>query len=291
MKYALLRCCTTPIFLKQYESSTDAVFRTIGVELVDIQEFNCCGYPIKNLSHEAYLVSSARNLALAEQRGLNLTTICNCCYGSTKYVDHVLKQDPAKRRQTNLVLEKENLHYDGNIEVRHILDILYNDVGLDVLKEKMVRTFKNLKIATHYGCHLLRPRKIAQFDKADSPHIFDELVGITGANSITWKEKLECCGSPVWGINDNLSSDLTRKKIKNAWESGDEYLCVACPYCKLQFSRVQRMLLPMKGLDHQLPSILYTQLLGLCLGIDADLLGIHQNELDISGIVNFLTLM
>lgn len=289
MKFALFRCCVTSVYLKQYESSTDAVLAKLGVELVEIPEFNCCGYPLKNYDFKAYVLSSARNLCLAEKRNLNIMTLCNCCYGSLKDADHLLREDPSLRKEINATLQKEGLNYDGRIEIRHLLDIFHKDIGIEQIKQTVVKTFKGPKIATHYGCHILRPRQIVQFDDPEEPSIFDTLVEVTGAESVDWKDKVKCCGAPVWGINDELSMDLTEKKITDARQSGAEYLCVSCAYCQLQFDRAQRLFSESRNDSNYLPSILYTQLLGLCLGIDAEILGIHQNELSISGILDFLS--
>lgn len=287
MKFALLRCCTTPIYLEQYESSTDAVLGKLGVEFVDIKEFNCCGYPLKNSNFKAYVLSSARNLALAEKRDLHIMTFCNCCYLSLKHVSQLVKEDLSAREEINKTLEKEGLWFEGRTEVKHLLDILYRDVGIEKIKETMVKTFSGLKLAVHYGCHILRPSQLVQFEDPGTASVFDQLVEVTGAENISWSTQLECCASPIWGINDLLSSDLTRNKITDAKESGADYLCVACPFCQLQFDRVQKLSHP-EG-NHQLPSILYTQLLGLSLGIDAEILGINKNELDVSGIMDLLS--
>jgi len=289
MKFALFRCCVTSVYLKQYESSTDAVLGKLGVELVDIPEFNCCGYPLKNYDFKAYVLSSARNICLAEKQNLNIMTLCNCCYGSLKHADHLLREDSSIREEINATLQKESLHYDGRIEIRHLLDIFHKDIGIEQIRQSAVKTFNGPKIATHYGCHILRPRQVVQFDDPEEPSIFDTLVEVTGAESVDWKDKVKCCGAPAWGVNDELSKDLTEKKIMDARQSGAEYLCVSCAYCQLQFDRAQRLFSGNHKHNDYLPSILYTQLLGLCLGVDEESLGIHQNELSISGIMDFLS--
>ena len=289
MKLALQRCCTTPVFLKQYETSTDAVLKKLGIELVDVKEFGCCGYPLRNHSLKAYVICSARNLSLAEKQKFNIMTFCNCCYGSLKHVDELLKKDDVLRKDINDTLSKEGLKYDGSIEIRHLLEVFYENIGIDKIKKEIVRTFKGLKIAVHYGCHVLRPRQLVQFDDPGTAAIFDQLVEITGAETVPWRTQLECCGSPMWGIDDELSMDLTEKKIADARLSGAHYFCIACSYCQVQFDRVQKILISKRNGKHHLPSVLYTQLLGLALGIDAGVLGIDQNEVDISGILKFLS--
>lgn len=289
MKTALLRCCTTPIVLRQYETSTNAIFDALGVGLVDVEEFNCCGYPLRNINHKAYVLCSARNLALAERENLTLVTVCNCCYGSLKKADHLMKEKPGLRDEINSSLKKEGLSYEGSIEVKHLLSILYHDVGLSAIEEKIVRRFEGLNIATHYGCHLLRPRKIAKFDDPFAPSILDELVELTGAKSVWWPTKLECCGAPSLGIDDDLSKDLTATKLKDAKSHRADYLCVACPFCHIQFDRVQRRILGERGEDYRVGCILYPQLLGLALGIDEERLGLEKNLVDITRVRRYIT--
>lgn len=289
MDFALFLGCTIPARLNQYESSSRAVSGKLGVGLVDIREFNCCGYPVRNASFKTFVLSSARNLALAERKGLNVMTLCKCCYGSLKKADHLMKENASLRSEINGTLEKEGLRYEGGIEVRHFLSVLYHEVGIESIRGKIEMTYDGLKVATHYGCHVLRPSQIVQFDDPVAPSIFDRLVEATGAESINWATRLECCGAPAWGINDDLSMALTQKKLKDGKQYGADYLCVACPYCHIQFDSVQKRILSRRGEDHRLPSILYPQLLGLTLGIDRETLGLEMNQVPLEGIVGFLS--
>lgn len=284
MEFALLRCCVTPASLKPYESSTDAVLEKLDVNLVNVKEFNCCGYPLKNANFKAHALLSARNLALAEKKDLNIATLCNCCYGSIKHIDHLMKEDTSFRKEINATLEKEGLRYEGGIAVKHLLEIFHDDIGIENIEKQVTKPFRGLKVAAHYGCHLIRPASIVH---PDMTSIFDRLIEISGAESIAWPARLECCGAPVWGTNDDLSMDITRRKILDAKKSHADYLCVACPFCQLQFDRIQNIFIGKKNEIIPLPSILYTQLLGLCLGIDGERLGIFENELNIGGIVDF----
>jgi heterodisulfide reductase subunit B len=288
MKFALFLGCQIPARLKQYETSSRAILERLGVGLVDIEEFNCCGYPLRNIDFRSFLLSSARNLALAEKKKLDVMTLCQCCYGSLKKASVLLKENPSLRKEVNAVLEREDLPYEGEVEVKHLLSVLHQQVGIEVIKKNISKTLKGLKIAAHYGCHALRPSQVVRFDNPVGPSIFDELVEATGAESIPWPMRLECCGAPLWGINDELSMDLTLKKLNDGKESGAEYLCVACPYCHLQFDAVQKMILSQRNVNHPLPSILYTQLLGLSMGIDRKALGLEKNEIPISGIEELL---
>lgn len=289
MRFALFLGCTIPARLKQYESSSRAVLGKLGVELVDIKEFNCCGYPLRNTDFKAAVLSSARNLALAEREDLTIMVLCKCGFGMLKHAHHRIREDPSLREDINATLKKEGLRCEGGSQVKHLLSVLYHDVGVDTIKEKITRPYKELKIATHYGCHALRPSEILHFDDPVNPTLFDNLVEATGAESIDWQARLDCCGAPVFGSNDDLSMDLTLKKLTNAQQAGAHYLCDACSYCHIQFDTVQRMINSERGGNHPLPPILYPQLLGLSLGIDSEILELGMNQIDITSIQGFLS--
>jgi len=235
MRYALFLGCNIPARVDQYDASARAVLRQVGVQLVDIREFNCCGYPMRNVDQKAFLLSSAVNLALAEKAGLDILALCKCCFGTLKEAEHILEGEGTLQKEVHGLLAQRGLEYTGKIQIKHFLSVLYYDVGLDTLKSNITRQYKDFKIATHYGCHALRPSKITRFDDPVAPSIFDNLVELTGAKSVDWIRKLECCGAPVLGFNDDLSMNLTKKKILSGKKAGADYLCSACPYCHLQF--------------------------------------------------------
>ena len=289
MNYALFLGCTIPARLTQYESSSRAVLGALGVELIDIKEFNCCGYPLRNIDFKASILASARNIALAEKEGLPMLILCKCGFGTLKHADHILKEDSSLRNEINTILKKEGLEYTKGVEIKHLLSVLYHDVDRDTLTKKITRPFENLKIATHYGCHALRPSEITQFDDPVNPTLFDDLVTLTGAESIPWEKRLDCCGAPLTGVNDDLSMDLMEKKLANAKQSGADFLCDACSYCHIQFDTVQGIMNTATGTNNSLPAILYPQLLGLSMGIDGDTLGLGENTIDITGIEGYLT--
>lgn len=270
MKVALFRCCITSMGLSQYETSSNAVLQELGIEFVDVKEFNCCGYPLRNINSKAYLLSSARNLALAERAGLNILTMCNCCYGSLKHAEYVMKESTEVIEGINGSLEGEGLKFQGNATTRHLLSVLYEDLGIETIKQRLRKTLTGLRIAVHCGCHLLRPKEVLGFD----PLKFDELIEALGAVSVPWTGKDDCCGSPVLGVYDDLSMDLAGKKLRNAHRSGAECLAVVCPYCQMQFGKIQNRLIETRNFDTPVPCVVYPQLLGLCLGIDIDKLGI-----------------
>ncbi len=288
MKFALFHGCNIPARVEQYADATAAVCARLGIELVEMTAFNCCGYPARNTDHRAYVLSAAKNLAVAEQSGLDMLVMCKCCYGSLKKAEYFLNQDPELTADINHILARENLGYGNKTRVKHLLSVLYHDVGLERLKDEISKAYSGLQIAVSYGCHALRPSNVTAFDDPVSPKIFDELVETTGAFSVAWTRKLDCCGAPLTGINDQLAMDMAQKKIDSAREAGAQFICTACPYTQLQFDGVQMRLNAQSNDGKPLAPILYPQLLGLSMGIDEKTLGISKNEIDLSEITSFL---
>ncbi len=288
MKFTFFIGCNIPTRVQQYELAARAVSKSLGIELVDNPDFKCCGNPIRNTDQQTFLLMAARNLALAEKQGLDMMVLCKCCFGSLKKAAHFMAQNPQAQADINSHLSKENLNYSGTIEIKHFLSVLYHDIGIKTIKETITQPFKKLNIATHYGCHALRPSDVTQFDDPVAPVLFDALVKVTGAKSIDWPLKLECCGAPMYGIMDSLSMDLTQKKLADGLGAGADYLCVACPYCQMQFDNVQSQMMSHNKHKHNLSSIVYPQLLGIAMGLSGDELGLGQNILDISNIESFL---
>ena len=276
MKYALFLGCNIPYRVKGYELSSRAVLENLGVELTDIPEFNCCGYPFRNIDINAFVLASARNLALAKRQGLNMLVLCKCGYGTLKKAAHLLTEDPSLQDQVNTILAKEGLQCDPTIEIVHLLTVLRKAVGLDRIRDKVTKPYKDLRIATHYGCHALRPSDIVSFDDPVAPTLFDELVAVTGAESIDWPDKLACCGGPLREVNEELSIDLTRKKMEGARQGNAHYLTTACPFCQIQFETVQAQKESGAPGDLRVPSILFPQLLGLSMGLGGETLGMSN---------------
>ncbi len=289
-QYALFLGCNIPARVKQYEVSARIVLKKLGVGLVDIRQFNCCGYPMRNTDPKAFLLSAVRNLALVEKVNLDMLVLCQCCYGSLKKAQALMAEEGDVQEHVRRLLAEDGLEYNGHVKIKHFLSVLYHDVGIDAIKKQISKPYKSINIATHYGCHVLRPSNITQFDDSVRPSLIDELVEMTGAKSVDWPLKLECCGAPVMGIDDGLSESLTGKKLMDGKVAGANYICTACPYCHIQFDTVQKRLFSENENNNDaLPAILYSQLLGLGMGMDGELLGISDNEIDISRITSFLS--
>jgi len=288
-QYALFLGCNIPVRVKQYDVSARMVLKQLGVDLVDIRQFNCCGYPMRNTDPKAFLLSAVRNLALAEKADLDMLVLCQCCYGSLKKAQALMTEGGDIQEQVRRLLAEESLEYSGNVKIKHFLSVLYHDVGIDAIKQQISTPYKKLNIAAHYGCHVLRPSSVTQFDDPVSPTLIDALVEATGAKSVDWPLQLECCGAPVMGIDDDLAENLMQKKLTDAKKAGAHFVCTACPYCHIQFDTMQKKILSNNGGQDALPAILYPQILGLTMGIDGELLGISDNEIDISRVISFLS--
>ncbi len=286
-KYALFAGCKIPYYVPQYGMATASVLAKLGIELVE-PEFGCCGYPVRQQDQRAYLASAAKNLAIAQAEGLDILTPCQCCFGSLKKAV-ALMEDEAQLDAANRVIRAEGLSYSGSgVEVKHLLQVLSDDVGPAKIKSKVTLPYEDLNIAVHYGCHALRPSKLVQFDDPLNPTLFDDLVEATGAKSVDWDHKTQCCGNPLWGKNDKLAQGLTAKKIQAANRAGAELVCVGCTYCQIQFDQVQPELLPEHTELSPLPSVVYPQLLGLAMGMQPKDLGLDKHNLDVSFLVDKL---
>jgi heterodisulfide reductase subunit B len=288
MKFALFIGCNIPARVEQYLTSSRAVLDELGVELADFRDFGCCGYPLRAVDQKGFLLSSARNLALAEQAGLDMLALCKCCFGNLKKAARVLKETPPLREEINRLLDREGLRYQGRGQVKHLLSVLYHDVGLEALKQKIIRPYQGLKIAPQVGCHALRPSRVTEFDDPVHPVVFDALVRVTGAESLAWDGRLDCCGAPLLGVNDDVSLQRARDKIRKSREAGADYICTACPYCHLQFETARKRPAPSGGPESPAPPLLFTQLLGLSLGLARERLGLPENHSEIDALFGFM---
>ncbi len=272
MRYALYLGCKIPSRLPAYEASTRAVLSRLGVGLVDLA-FNCCGYPARSVNRDAFVFAAARNLALAESAGLDLLTPCTCCFGSLRQAIRFLGEDAELRSRVTQALAAEDLHWSGKTEVEHLLPVLARTVGVDALAAAVRVPRAGLRVAAQYGCHALRPSNVARFDNPMAPTIFETLIQATGATPVAWPRQLDCCGDPLHDANAPLSEHMTRAKIADAIESGAEVMCTACPHCHLRFDAIQA-----HSSEPAIRTLLYTQLLGLAMGLPEAELGLQQAD-------------
>jgi heterodisulfide reductase subunit B len=269
MKYALFLGCKIPSQLPAYEASTRAVLAHLGVDLVDL-DFGCCGYPARNFSRDAFVFAAARNLALAERAGgLKVLTPCACCFGTLRHAVRFMGEDAQLRSRIGRALAAEGLVWSGEVEVEHLLSVLARTIGADALAAAVHAPRTDLRVAAQYGCHTLRPSNVTRFDNPMAPTLFETLIRATGATPVDWPRRLDCCGDPLHAANAALSEHMTRAKIADALESGAEVMCSACPHCHLRLASVQAT-----GTGPAIRTLLYTQLLGLAMGLPAQSLGL-----------------
>jgi heterodisulfide reductase subunit B len=273
MAYSFFAGCKIPYYLPEYGRSTAALLNRFDIELVDL-EFNCCGYPVRDIDFRAFLLAGARNLALAEQKNTDIVTPCKCCFGSLKFVEHYLHQRGELKDQINAMLRPEGLQWEGCISVRHLLTVLHRDVGTGALRAAVVNPYKGLKVAVHNGCHALRPGNVTRFDDPLVPAVFNDLVELTGAESVFWPMSTECCGNPQWDKNRKLALKQMQRKLLNAKHAGADLVCTACTYCQMQFEQKQLPdLIPQNG-DPIIPAVLISQLVGMSIGLEENEIGL-----------------
>lgn len=277
MQYSYFPGCKIPYHLPEYGCSTVALLNRFGIDLLDL-EFNCCGYPVRDIDFESFLVSGARNLALAEQKNTDIVTPCKCCFGSLKFVEHYLKQRESIRDRINAVLRPEGLHWKGRSEVRHLLTVLHREVGIHKLRAAVVNPLEGLNVAVHPGCHALRPGNVTQYDNPLTPVIFNDLVALTGAQRVFWSMSMECCGNPQWDKNRKLALKQMQRKLLNAGQAGADLICTACTYCQLQFEQKTPTEYITNNNLPTIPPILISQLIGLSLGMENTELGINDEN-------------
>jgi heterodisulfide reductase subunit B len=277
MSYSYFAGCKIPYYLPEYGNSSLALLNRFGIELQGV-EFNCCGYPVRDIDFQSFLLAGARNLALAEQKNTDIVTPCKCCFGSLKFVEYYLKQRESLRDQINTMLRLEGLQWEGHTEVKHLLTVLHQDVGIEALRASVVNPLEGLKIAIHTGCHALRPGNVTMYDNPFATGIFDDLVAVTGAESVFWSMSTECCGNPQWDKNQTLSLKQMQRKLLNARQAGADYVCTACTYCQMQFEQKSRSdLIPQ--IDEQTPpAILISQLIGLSIGLEENEIGLSDEN-------------
>jgi heterodisulfide reductase subunit B len=252
------------------------------VELVEMPEFNCCGLPLDPVSHETMLILAARNLALAEQTGLNILTLCPGCAGTLKKVNKILKEDKALREQINSHLKESGLEFKGTVKTKHILQVLTDDVGLEKIREAVVNPLTMLKVAEHVGCHLLRPREIIGFDDPENPQTLKTLIEATGATCLDYTDETECCGAPSVGVSDKVALQLARHKLKNVKMVEAQALITICPFCHIMFDTNELRIERMFNETYGIPVLHYPQLLGLAMGMTPEELAFEELRVDTS---------
>jgi len=285
LKYLMFLGCAIPYRVSAYEISARKVLQKLGVELVEMPEFNCCGLPLDPVSHETMLVLAARNLAMAEQKGLNIIALCPGCAGTLKKVSKMLKEDRALREEINKHLKEAGLEFKGTVNAKHIMQVLTEDVGLDKIKKAVVKPLTMIKVAEHNGCHILRPKKYIGFDDPEDPQTLKTLIEATGATCLDYLDETECCGAPSVGVNDKIALQLARDKLNHIKKVEAQALITICPFCHIMYDTNELRIEKMFNEVYGIPVLHYPQLLGLAMGLSPEELAFNELRVDCSKIL------
>ena len=288
-RYLIFLGCAVPYRVSAFEISSRKILQKLGIELVEMPEFNCCGLPLDPVSHETMLILAARNLALAEKQGLNILTLCPGCAGTLKKVNQILKADKKLREQINGHLNESGLEFKGTVEAKHFLQVLKEDIGLEKIKASVVKPLTMLKVAEHNGCHILRPKEYIGFDDPEDPQTLKTLIEATGAECLDYIDETECCGAPSVGVSDKIALALARNKLSHVKMVDAQALITICPFCHIMFDtnevRIERMFNEAYGI----PVLHYPQLLGLAMGLTPEELAFNELRVDTSKLLKIVT--
>jgi heterodisulfide reductase subunit B len=281
-KYLMFLGCAIPYRVAAFEISARKILGKLGVELVEMPEFNCCGLPLDPVSHEMMLILAARNLALAEQKGLNIITLCPGCAGTLKKVNKMLKEDEALRDEINCHLKEAGLEFKGTVDAKHLMQVLIEDIGLEKVKNSVVRPLTMLKVAEHNGCHILRPKEFIGFDDPEDPKTLKMLIEATGATCSDYMDETECCGAPSVGVNDKIALQLARDKLNHIKMVDAQAMITICPFCHIMYDTNELRIEKMFNEVYGIPVLHYPQLLGLAMGMKPDELAFNELRVDVS---------
>ena len=274
--------CMIPIKYPQMEAAFKRTMPALGVELVDLEGFTCCPDPIFYKSKDVlgWLTVAARNLCVAEEAGTDIVTLCSGCTATLKEAVFLLAEDEQLREKVNKRLAKIGREYKGTVKVEHAVVVIRDELGIEKVKESVVRPLDGIKVAIHYGCHLLKPSQIMHVDDADYPSILEDLIGATGATPISHDEELLCCGKGC--IDDDMPMNMVYDIFSSIRESGADCMGLICPTCFSSFDLGQIVVGRKKDTKFDIPVIYYFQLLGLAQGLTAEDvgLGLHKVKAD-----------
>jgi len=278
--YLLFLGCTVPVRNLNYELSSRVVARALGMTFHDLDDFQCCGFPMKGLDALDALVLAARNLALAASRDMEVCVLCNACAGTLTEAAHALDHDDDLRARVNERLAAVGLEYRRGVRARHFIRILVEEVGYEAIRAAIKRPLTGWKFAPHYGCHYLKPTSVTgRFDDPANPRTIKKLIEATGAESLDYPGLTDCCGGGVLGMNEGLANAMAGGKLATLARTGAHGLVLICPFCNVMFEGQQKKIAKAGGLDLKLPILYYPQVLGLALGFAPADLGFKLNRI------------
>ena len=277
-EYILYPGCSMEGSARAYNESLMAIKSTLGMELHEVDDWNCCGateYLGINLVPAYSLI--ARNLALASKPANGTRTVvapCSACYLNLAKADYYMDERPALGQKVNQALAAGGLHYEpGSLEIRHLLEVLVYDVGLDTIKSKVVRPLKGLRVAPYLGCMVPRPDYYHRWSDHEHPTELDELLKALGAEVIDFPLKTTCCGGHMTQIGPETAYELIRRLVSSADHYEADIMTTVCPMCQMNLDAYQAETNRHFGTNYQMPIVFFTQLMGVAFGMDPKELG------------------
>ena len=284
MEIAYFLGCIMPNRYPGIEKATRILFDALDIDLVDMNGASCCPAPgvFGSFDEDTWATIAARNLTLAEDLGVDILTECNGCFGSLFEANHMLKENEEKRAKINANLAEIGKEFKGTTNVKHLAQILRDDVGFEKISSLIEKPL-DLNVAVHYGCHFLKPTaEIGIEDQAENPSILDELVELTGAKSVDYKDKMMCCGAGggVRARDLDVTASYTKEKLDHMSEAGVDAIVDVCPFCHMQFDQGQTEVNERYGTDFAIPVFHLAQLYGLAMGLSAEDLTLDAQKID-----------
>ncbi len=286
-QYAYYPGCSLESLAESYNVSTLEVARGLGLDLKEIEDWNCCGatayFPVDELL--AYTLV-ARNLAIAEKDGASdFVTPCSACYKNAYFTNAYLKRDADLADHINYALEADHLHINGTLRVRHLIEVILEDVGLEEVKKNVTHPLKDLKVAPYYGCQMLRPRK--DHENVENPQFFEQLLAALGADPVPYPSKTRCCGGSLIITNRKAALDMVRKLLEDAVNHKAEVIATTCPMCNINLEVYQAQVNQEFGTQFSIPVMYFTQLMGVAMGLKPKSLGIGKEMVPGVPLLNF----
>ncbi len=275
MKYTYYPGCSVNATANIYRDSIAAIAPALGLELEELEDWNCCGatayMSVKELMSFAI---SARNLAIAEQHHRDVVTPCSACYTVLNKTNHYFADYPELRKKIGQALEAGGLSYSGNLRVRHLLDVVCNDIGYEKITSLAKKKLAGLKVAPYYGCQIVRPD--SGFDDPDEPTTMNRLIEALGAECVDYRMKTSCCGASLMGTQEDLAMRLCRNLLLDAQQNGAHCIVTICPLCQMNLDVYQGKVNARFKTKFDIPVLYFTQLIGVSLGLPLRDLGLNR---------------
>ncbi len=286
MKYAYFPGCSAESTARDLYLSTMNVAPVLGIELIEPAGWSCCGTTMAHqVNHDLSLSLAAANLLKVQDTGLDMVVSCASCYSRMKIANHEISTHQKTRENISAALGRD---YDGSVKVRHFVEIIIEDMGLDAFKKALKSTLQGLKVASYYGCLMVRPPEVTGLDDPENPVYMDKLIDAMGGVGLEWPHKVECCGGSLTLTRSDLVVKLTETIIAMAKDSGAQCIVVACPMCQINLDMRQADILKTTGHRYDMPIFYITQLIGLCLGMSEKALGLNKLIISPKETMNFI---